>query len=57
MYHWRQTGMEDTSNSVVIRHEMAWYWLSAGKDQPSPCTEGVCLFQSTETVAAKIQVN
>jgi len=25
MWHWRQTGMEDASNNVVIRHQMTWY--------------------------------
>lgn len=57
MWHWRQTGMEDASNSIVIRHQMAWYWFSAGKDQPSLCTEDMCSFWSTALVSAKIQVN
>lgn len=44
MGHWRQTEVEDTSNSIVIRHQMTWYWFSAGKNQPSLCTESVYLF-------------
>lgn len=31
-WRWRQTGMEATSNSIVIRHQIAWCWFPAGKD-------------------------